>query len=158
MTWLRLLPPWAKHRWRHRTLGELFLLGTALGAAADGLTLLCAPHNRTSSPALVTLYTIAPRPTWGVAFLLLAALAVYAALHPAEERFVVVMSIEVAAQTAWAIGLIIPTFDGSDVSNLLAPIAWLQLASTALIVVTAGHRPVLPPPVNKGRRRTDRMG
>jgi hypothetical protein len=133
-------------RWHHRTLGELYLLVTSAGALAFGVTLLWAPHSRTSGPSLVTLYSLAPRSTWGAVFLGLAALALFAAWRPTDERLIVVISIEAFAQAIWAIGL--------GVSNILAPIAWLQLASGALVVITSGRRPVLPPPA-RGRRRTD---
>lgn len=141
-------------RWSGRTLGEMYLLVTGLGAAAVGTALLALPHRMTTGPSLVTLYSIAPRLTWGAIFLLLALLAGAAAYRPTEERFIVVMAIEVCAQTAWAVGLTAPSLTGDGVSNVLAPIAWLQLAGTALIVILAGRRPVLPPP-SRGRRRHD---
>jgi hypothetical protein len=145
------------HRWRHRTIGELYLLLTMAGALAIGAALLFAPHRMTSGPSLVILYSLAPRSTWAVVFIALAALAGAAASRPTEERFIVTMSIEVGAQTLWAVGLTLPSLAGADVSNILAPIAWLQLAGTALIILTSSRRPVLPPPA-KGRRRTDVMG
>jgi hypothetical protein len=135
----------------------MYLLVTGFGAAAIGLALLVAPHRMTTGPSLVTLYALAPRSVWGWIFIALAALAASAAYRPNEERFVMVMAIEVCAETAWAVGLTVPSFTGAGVSNVLAPIAWLQLAGTALIVILAGRRPVLPPPA-RGRRRTDSAG
>lgn len=145
---------WVRARWHHRTLGEVYLLVTAAGALAFGVTLLFAPHSHTTGPSLATLYSLAPRSTWGVVFLALAALALFAAWHPTDERFIAVMSIEVFAQAAWAVGLTIPSLSGGSVSSFLAPIAWLQLAAGALVVITSGRRPVLPPPA-RGRRSTD---
>lgn len=127
---------------------------TGLGALAFGLALLIAPAIKTSSPAMATLYAMAPRHTWGVIFLGLAALAVWGALKPSEESFVIILSIEVFAQASWALGLTIPSFTEGQVGNILAPIAWLQLAGTALVVAVSGKRPVLPPST-RNRRRTD---
>lgn len=143
-------------RWHRRTLGELYLLLTAASAFLIGGALLLAPPSKTSSPALAIIFALAPRSTWGVAFLAVGALSAAAAWKPTEQRFIAVMSIQVFAQTLWAVGLTLPSITGADLSNILAPIAWLQLAGTALIVVTSGRRPVLPPP-SRGRRATDRQ-
>jgi hypothetical protein len=148
---------WLKSRWRRRTLGELYLFATGFGAMCIGMALLCLPDRLTTGTSMTTLYSMAPRNSWGVAFLVLAAIAGWGALKPTEERFIVIMSVEVFAQAAWAVGLTVPSFaafrDGG-VANILAPIAWLQLASTALVVIAAGRRPVLPQP-ERNRRRTD---
>lgn len=147
--------PGSLRHWRRRSVGELYLLVTGLGMAAMGAALLVLPARLTTGPSLATLYGIADRSTWGALFGALGLLALAAALHPTEERFVVVMSIEVAAQTAWAIGLTMPSLEQGSVSNVLAPIAWIQLAGTLLVTVTAGRRPMRPPS-GRGRRRTDR--
>lgn len=141
-------------RWRRRTLGELYLFMTGLGAVAIGLALWFAPARLTTSPAMATLYDMAPRHTWGVIFIALGALAFWGALKPSEERFIIILSIEVFAQAMWALGLTIPAFSDGQITNILAPIAWLQLAGTALVVIAAGKRPVLPE-TSRNRRRSD---
>lgn len=145
--------PRIRRYWRRRSVGELYLLVTGLGSVAMGAALLLAPPLKTTSPALVTLYGIADRSTWGVLFLALGLLALAAAWRPTEGRFVAVMTVEVAAQTGWAVGLVAPSGAG-EASNILAPIAWLQLAATAVVIAASGRRP-MHPPVNRDRRRTD---
>lgn len=132
----------------------MYLILTGFGAGAIGSALLFAPSRMTTGPSLAVLYGIAPRSTWGVIFLGLAALALVGAWRPTEERFIAVMTVQVCGQTAWAVGLTAPSFNTAGISNILAPVAWLQLAGTALIIITSGRRPVLPPA--KGRRSRTR--
>lgn len=141
-------------RWHHRSLGELYLLSSGIGSLLFGLALLLLPHRLTTGTSMVTLYSLADREVWGVAFLVLAVLALGAAYRPTEERFLVVMSVQAAAQTGWAVGLTAPSFTTDGVANVLAPLAWLQLASTAGIVLVSARRPVLPP---RRRRSTDQV-
>jgi hypothetical protein len=47
-------------------------------------------------------------------------------------------------QTGWAVGLTLPAAAPGAVANVLAPIAWLQLAGTGLVAGIAGRRPILP--------------
>lgn len=149
------LPAAIRRHWRRTSVGELYLLVTGLGSVLMGAGLLLAPPLRTTSPALVTLYGIAGRSTWGAAFLILGLVTLAAALRPTELRFVIIMSVQVGAQTAWAVGLVAPSLTGDgEPSNILAPIAWLQLAATAIVIAASGRRP-MHPPVNRGRRRTD---
>lgn len=143
-----------RDRWRHRTLGELYLAASGVMSLLFGLALLLLPHRLTSGTSMVTLYALADRETWGVAFLVLAALALAVAYRPTEERFLAVMAVQAAAQTGWAVGLSAPSFSTEGVANVLAPLAWLQLVATAGVVVAAARRPVLPP---RRRRRTDQV-
>lgn len=151
---------WLVSRWHRRTLGELYLIVTALGSFLFGSALLFLPSHLTSSATMATLYSIFPRATWGVLFYVLIGLCVYGLVRPSEERLISIMSITVLAQTAWAVGLTLPSLqhlrDGG-VSNVLAPIAWVQLAGTAVIVVASRHRPVLPPSA-RNRRQSDPAG
>lgn len=129
----------------HLSLGELYLVISALGAVAVGLSLLLLPPRLTTGPALTTVYGIASRQTWGVLFLCLAAVCTIGFWRPTETRFVVVLTVVVTMQTMWAVGLTVPAATPGAVANVLAPIAWLQLAFTGLIAGVVGRRPILPP-------------
>lgn len=142
------------NRWRHRTLGELYLAASGVMSLLFGLALLVLPHRLTTGTSMVTLYAIADRETWGAAFLALATLALGAAYRPTEERFLAVMAVQAAAQTGWAVGLTAPSFSTEGVANVLAPLAWLQLVATAGVVAVSARRPVLPP---RRRRSTDQV-
>lgn len=144
-----------RERWRHRTLGQLYLLSTGIGALLFGSALLWLPERLTTGPSMATLYSYMPRATWGVVFYGLALLALYGAWKPTEERFIGILAIQVAAQVLWAVGLTVPSIQAigtNGIANVLAPLAWLQLALTAVVVILSLRRPVLPPP---RRRRTD---
>src|SRR4051794_2302535 len=129
---------------RRLSLGELYLIVSALGAAAVGCALLLLPPRLTTGPSLATVYSITGRHSWGVAFLILAAVCSVGFWRPTETRFIAVLTIVVTVQTLWAVGLTIPATSPGAVANLLAPIAWLQLAGTGLVAGVAGRRPILP--------------
>lgn len=129
---------------RHLSLGELYLIVSATGAVAVGLALLLLPPRLTTGPSLATVYSFADRPVWGVLFLCLAALCAIGFWRPTERKFVVVLTAVVMVQAGWAVGLTIPAATPGAVANVLAPIAWLQLAGTGLVAGVAGRRPILP--------------
>jgi hypothetical protein len=130
----------------HLSLGELYLVVSATGAIAVGCALLLLPPRLTTGPSLATVYSLASRHTWGALFLGLAAVCAVGFWRPTEGRFIAVLTIVVLIQTMWAVGLTIPAATPGAVANLLAPIAWLQLAATGLVAGIAGRRPILPRP------------
>lgn len=133
------------HRLHLMSFGEVYLMISAAGALAVGSALLIFPPRLTTGPSLATVYKIADRHQWGWAFLILAAICVVGFLRPTEGRFVAVLVLVVFVQTCWAVGLTIPATAPGAILNVLAPLAWLQLAGTGLVVVAIGHRPFLPP-------------
>ncbi|MCU1588791.1 MAG: hypothetical protein JWP11_47 [Frankiales bacterium] len=132
------------------SLGEVYLLLSAAGAMAVALALLLLPPRLTTGPSLSTVYKIADRHQWGWGFLILSAVCMVGVWRPTESRFIVVLSLVVLVQTCWAVGLTVPAITPGAVANLLAPIAWLQLAGTGLMVGVIGHRPFLPPHRGRG--------
>ena len=125
---------------RRLSLGELYLMVSAGSAIVMASLLLIAPPRLTTGPALATVYGIASRDTWGVCFSVLALLCAVGAWRPSEVRFLAVIVVVVVAQTLWAVGLTMPGLNGADTANLLAPVAWVQLAATTLLVARTGRR------------------
>lgn len=128
---------------RRVSVGELYLTASAIAAAAMSGLLGLAPHRLTTSSSLTTVYGLADRSTWAVCFAVLAVVCAAGAWRPTEGRFVLAVTLIVLCQVAWAVGLTMPAFTDGQTANLLAPVAWLHLAVTSLIVVRAGrHTPI----------------
>lgn len=137
------MPPRQRHHER-RSLGELYLWVSAVGSLAMGAALTLLPERLTTGPTMVLLYAVADRPLWGLAWTIIGAACLVAAYRPTEARFVAMAALVAGTQTSWAVGLTIPAFHPQAILNVLVPLAWFQLASSAFVAARARHRPVLP--------------
>lgn len=147
---------------RRVSVGELYLVVSAVAAAASSGLLAFAPARLSASPALATVYGLADRSTWAVLFAAVAVVCTLGAWRPTDGRFVVAITLVVLCQAAWAVGLAMPAFAAGAAVNLLFAIACVHLALTSLIVVAAGrpagadHRGAAHPPrpflPRRGRR------
>lgn len=118
---------------RRYLLVRLYLAWHATVATAVGLELIFAPRRFVTSPALTVVFHHLRPPWWGVAFLLLAVLALLGARRPLTWWRVAIFGLGLA-QIAWALGLLAPLLVGRHTTNLLAPTAWIALAVTSGIV------------------------
>lgn len=141
---------------RRFSIGELYLMVSSCAAAAFAGLLAFAPARVTTGPSLTLVYSLADRSTWAMGYAVLALLCAFGAWRPTESRFVVIVTAVVLCQALWAIGLTMPAFIKDGATNLLAVVAWVQLAGTYAIVAMARRRPVLPPQASRGRARPGR--
>jgi hypothetical protein len=133
---------------RRYLLVRLYLAWHAVVATAVGLELIFAPRRFITSPALAVVFHHLRPPWWGIAFLLLAGLALLGARRPLSWWRIAIFGLGLA-QIAWALGLLAPLLVGRHTTNLLAPTAWIALAiTTGNHAVETIHEERLP---NAGR-------
>jgi hypothetical protein len=129
---------------RRYMLVRLYLAWHAVVATAVGLELIFAPRRFITSPALAVVFHHLSPPWWGLAFLLLAVLALAGARRPLTWWRIAVFGLGVA-QIAWALGLLAPLLVGRHTTNVLAPTAWIALAITSgIVAVETIHEEQLP--------------
>lgn len=134
---------------RRYLLVRLYLAWHAVVATAVGLELIFAPRRFISSPALAVVFHHMRPPWWGIAFLVLAAIAMLGAHRPLSWWRLAIFGLGLS-QTAWALGLLAPLLVGRHTTNLLAPTAWIALAITSGIVAVETIREERLPGAGRG--------
>lgn len=111
---------------------RLFLGWHSVVIGAAALCLLTLPLRFVNSPSMAIVYSLAGPKTWGVLFLIVASLCGFASWRVGHLWRAALISLA-TGEAAWALGLTMPLLITGRL-NLLAPIAWIGIAGTALII------------------------
>jgi hypothetical protein len=120
----------AVHRY---LLVRLYLSWHAAASIGFGLEMLLAPARLISSPAMATVYGLAPPWEWGLLFEALAVICATGARWPLQAWRPAIFALALA-QVCWASALLAPLILHHPTTNILAATPWIALAVTSTLI------------------------
>jgi hypothetical protein len=135
-------PPRISGVYHRLGLLRAYLIVNGAGCVVGGTFLIALPDRLITGPSMAVILRYLGRTAWGCLFLLVGVLCLVGAARKRGRAGRVGLVGLLGLQTTWALGLTAPIFIEGR-ANALAPVAWVILASSTVLVavITGGLAP-----------------